>query len=237
MKSVLYIIAIFFSATLFAQKKYSRAQFRKDSLAIVEVKTVRLQLRIYNKVTFYKGDSYNIRGFDVGVLLKERIRLALGYFSLNDKLSGYAKTTDGQYFDRRLQLRYGSIDIEYIYHNSRFFTLGLPVEFGFGQNQLKYKSSPNNESFNTARGFISLIDFGASGMFRPIRWVGLRTVVGYRKIIINQVPGPKFDGVFLSVGVAVNFREITKDLKMFKLKRKYKRLGDPLDTAVDLITD
>jgi hypothetical protein len=219
------------------KKKLSKAQFRKDSVLIMKPRLFRPQLRIDNKITFYQGDSYNIDGIDVGVILKEKIRFTLGYYQLNDELSGYAKTSYGNFYDRTLKLQYGSMNIEFVYHNSRFFTLGIPFEFCFGENILHYRTSLSDLKFNTNRGFVSLIDLGASGTFKPIRWVGVRLTGGYRRTIINRVPGSRLDGPFFSFGIAVNIREISKDVRMFALKKKYKRLGDPLETAVDLITD
>lgn len=219
------------------KKKLTRAQFRKDSMAIMKPMLFRPQIRLDNKICFYKGDSYNIDGIDAGVILKERVRFTLGYYRLNDELSGYSKTENGTYFDRNLKLHYGSINIEFVYLNSRFFTLGIPFEFCFGKNTLNFKTSPTDQVSYTKSGFVSLIDLGASGTFKPIRWVGVRLTGGYRHTIINSVPGSRFDGPFISFGIAVNLREISKDVRMFALKKKYKRLGDPLDTAVDLITD
>ncbi len=219
------------------RKKYSRAQFRKDSIAIMKPRLFRPQLRIDNKISFYRGDSYNIDGIDAGIMLKEKIRFTLGYYRLNDELSGYSKTESGTYFDRKLKLQYGSMNIEFICLNSRFFTLGIPFEFCFGKNTLNFKTSPTDEQRYTRSGFVSLIDLGASGTFKPIRWVGVRLTGGYRRTIINHVPGSRFDGPFISFGVAVNLREVSKDVRMFLLKKKYRRLGDPLETAVDLITD
>jgi hypothetical protein len=219
------------------KKKYSKAQFRKDSVAIMKPKLFRPQLRIDNKISFYRGDSYNIDGIDAGVIVKEKIRFTLGYYRLNDELSGYSKTESGTYFDRKLKLQYGSMNIELVYHNSRFFTLGIPFEFCFGKNTLNFKTSPTDMQRYTRSGFVSLIDLGASGTFKPIRWVGVRFTGGYRRTVINQVPGSRFDGPFISFGVAVNLREVNKDVRMFMLKKKYKRLGDPMETAVDLITD
>lgn len=219
------------------KKKFSKAQFRKDSVAIMKPRLIRPQLRLDNKISFYRGDSYNIDGIDAGIILKEKIRFTFGYYRLNDELSGYSKTRHGNYYDRRLKLQYGSINVEFVYHNSRFFTLGIPFEFCFGENRLRYKTDPNELVSLTNRGFVSMIDLGASGTFKPIRWVGVRVVGGYRRTVINHVPGSRFDGPFVSFGIAVNIREVSKDVRMFMLKKKYKRLGDPLETAVDLITD
>lgn len=172
----------------------------------------------------------------MGAIFKEKLRVTLGYYSLSDELSDY-DNTHRMYYDRHLKLQYGSINTEFIYLNKRFVSLGLPLEFGFGRNQLRYRTSVNDINYNTVRGFVSLVDVGLSGTFKPIRWVGIRGVVGYRKTIVNKIEGFKFDGVFISFGVAVNLWEISKDVRLFQLKKKYRRLGDPIDTAVDLITD
>lgn len=201
----------------------------------MRVRLARPQIRIDNKITFYRNESLNINGFDAGAIFKERLRVTLGYYYLNDDLSTYEKNRNGTYINKKLKLRYGSLNLDFICLNTRFFTIGVPVEFGFGKNQLRYRDF--NYEIREHKGFISLLDFGISVTFKPIRWVGVRGVAGYRKTLYNQIDDFRFDGYFLSGGIAVNIHEITKDLRMYQLKRKYKRVGNPLDTAVDLITD
>lgn len=79
--------------------------------------------------------------------------------------------------------------------------------------------------------------FGLSGTFKPIRWIGLKAAVGYRKVLYNNIPDLRFDGVYTSVGLAIDFREIITDYRMFRLKRKYYKKANKIETAVDLITD
>jgi len=218
-------------------KVYNRQNFIKDSTYIMRVKLVRPQFRFDNRNIFYKGQNLAVNGFDAGVLLKDKLRLTLGYYRLNDNLSAYKQNIDNAQYDRELRMNYGTINTEFIYKNTRFFSLGMPLEFGFGQNWLKYKTTPEATDFKTESGFLLVTDFGLSGTFKPIRWIGIRGVVGYRKNIINQVNDFRFDGVFTSVGLNVDIREITKDVQMYRLKKKYKKLGSPIGTAVDLITD
>ncbi len=225
------------SSAAFSQKKYSKKQFKLDSLHIVRIKLARPQVRLDNKITFYDGDSYTINGFDIGAIFKEKFRLTLGYYSLSDELSDYSSDKKHTYLDRHLRLQYVSINTEYVFLNKRFVSLGVPIEFGFGENRLRYKTDYREIHSKTLRGFVSLIDFGLSGTFKPIRWIGIRGVIGYRKTIINDIEGFKFDGIFISFGIPINLWEISKDVKMFQLKKKYKRLGNPLEAAVDLISD
>ena len=59
--------------------KVEKAAFVKDSLEIVRVRMVRPQFRLDNRNLFFKGQALNVSGFDVGVLLKNKLRLTLGY--------------------------------------------------------------------------------------------------------------------------------------------------------------
>ena len=86
-------------------------------------------------------------------------------------------------------------------------------------------------------GLILLTYFGLSGTFKPIRWIGLKASVGYKKTVLNQVKEVNFDGIYTAVGIAVDFREIIRDVRMYSLKRKYRKNFNSVGTAVDLITD
>jgi hypothetical protein len=233
------LLLVAFASLLKAQtvKKHPRQQFIKDSTWIMRIKTIRPQLRIDNKITFYEGDRLNINGFDAGVLLKEKFRVAIGYYSLMEDLSTYNRKINGADVGRKLSLRYLSVNVEYIFLNTRFFSLGIPCEFGYGKNELHYYEVNNENVYRQFRGSVGIIDGGFSATFKPIRWVGIRAVVGYRKTIANQIRGFKFDGFFASAGIGINIREINKDVQMFLLKRKYNRLGNPVNTAIDLIGD
>jgi hypothetical protein len=227
---------------VFAQKKQNKlsrkekAQFIKDSTEIVRVRIVRPQLRLDNRNLFYKNQSINVSGIDAGVLLKDKLRLTVGYYTLSNNLTSYEKIIDNEKYDRRLKLQYGSLNTEMVYKNTRYFSLGMPLEFGFGKNQLQYKHSVTEELYASESGFVILSDFGLSATFKPIRWIGLKGMIGYRKTLFNQVKDFRFDGLFTSVGLNVDIREIIKDMQLFRLKRKYKK-GNAVETAVDLITD
>ena len=86
-------------------------------------------------------------------------------------------------------------------------------------------------------GFVALAYFGLSGTFKPIRWIGLKGAIGYRKMLINQVKDVSLDGIYTSVGLAIDFREIITDFRLFKLKKRYRKNSSSLENAVDLITD
>lgn len=233
-----FLLLFIVSATEYrAQNKMTRKTFLADSLKIIKTKLVRPQFRFDNRLVFVKGQPLNITGFDAGVLLKNKLRLALGYYSVSDKLSSFNKTIGQDKYQGRYDLKYVALNVEFIYLNKRFFSLGMPLEFGFGNNSLYYRSELANLESEKESGVVALSYFGLSGTFKPIRWIGLKGAVGFRKTFYDQVKSLSFDGLYTSVGLSVDVWEVIKDIRLFKLKKRYRKNSNSLETAVDLITD
>jgi hypothetical protein len=251
MKQLLLYTALFCSLAAFGQKdstrrdknyfdtvKYSYANFLRDSLEIVRVPIARPQFRFDNRNIYFNGQNLFVAGYDAGFMLKDKLRVTVGYYQLKNNISTYKTEIDGKQYDRRLSLKYGTVNTEFQYINKRFFSLGMPLELGFGQNSSTYRTAAEVDApYQTQKGFVVISDFGLSGTFKPIRWIGIRGVVGYRKTVFNQVEDFRFDGIFTSVGLNVDFREITKDFKMFRLMKRYHRIDSKVGTMVDLIVD
>jgi hypothetical protein len=236
MKHTIVAVSLFIPFASWAQEKMSREQFMADSAKIMAVKMVRPQFKFDNRVTFYEGQSLNITGIDAGVLLKDKLRLTLGYYSLNDDLNAFRETIDSVDVGRLIRINYGALNTEIIYKDTRYLALGMPLEFGLGESALSYKNYRTDEIYDKKKGLLFMTHFGLSATFKPIRWFGLKGIIGYRKTLYNQVKEFNFDGAFASLGFNVDFREIIKDIQMFRLKKKYRR-GNNIGNAVDLITD
>lgn len=220
-----------------AQQKLTKQKFVADSIKIMRPKLIRPQFRFDNRLTFLSGQKLNITGVDGGVLLNNKLRITLGYYSVSDKLTSLKKTLNAVEYQGEYHLNYGALNLEFIYRNTRFFSLGMPLEFGLGSNSLNYKSEINNLEIGKQSGPTAMAYFGLSGTFKPIRWIGLKAAFGYRKTLYNQIKNLGFNGIYTSVGLAIDFREIITDCRMFKLKTKYRKNASSVETAVDLITD
>jgi hypothetical protein len=188
-------------------------------------------------LTFLEGQKLNITGFDLGVLLKNKLRVTVGYYALSDELKSITKIVNDTNYQSHYRLNYGAFNFEFIYKNTRFFALGMPLEFGLGSNTISYQSNNNDILIDKQTGFIAMAYFGLSGTFKPIRWIGLKAAFGYRKTIYNQIQNLSLSGLYTSVGISVDFREIITDYRMFQLKKRYRKKSSSLENAVDLITD
>lgn len=231
---IILLLCLTLSAT--HAQKFDKADFIRDSLEIVKVKLVRPQVKFDNRLTFYEGQSLAINGFDVGVLLKDKMRLTLGYYRLNEDLNILKRTIDSIDIQRSIKIQYGAINTEIIYLDKRYFSLGLPLEIGIGYSQFKRLNYLTDQIINSQEGFLAMAHFGLAATFKPLRWIGLKGILGYRKTIFNQVSNFQFDGLFTSLGLNIDFHEIMSDIRMLRLKKKYHR-GNPIENAVDIISD
>lgn len=211
-------------------------QFIQDSLALTRVKLVRPQFRFDNRVTSSERQTLSITGIDIGVLLNEKLRVTLGYYGMEDRLEAYDRVANNEEFGRLIRLKYGSLNTEFIYKDTRFISLGMPLEFGAGVNTFEEKNITTGEVLSVETGGLLFVNFGMSATFKPMRFLGLKGMLGYRKVVFNQVQDFNFDGFFTSIGLNVDIHAIVSDVKMYRLMKKYNR-GNNIANAVDIITD
>ncbi len=235
MRILLFNVFLLLTSLSYAQQD-NEEQFRKDSLAIIKVKLVRPQFKFDNRLIFYNGQALGINGIDAGVMLKDKLRVTVGYYGMSGDLKSEKFTSNNEDFGKLIRLDYGSLNTELIYKDARFFSLGMPLEIGAGQLILRNKNFTTDRVYATEKGALMFANFGLSGTFKPMRFLGLKAMVGYRKVIFNQVKNFDFNGFFTSIGLNIDVHEIIVDVKMFRLKKKYKR-GNNIGNAVDIITE
>jgi hypothetical protein len=211
-------------------------QFIRDSLEIAKVKLVRPQFRFDNRQTFVSKQALGITGFDAGVLLSDKLRVTLGYYSMKDRLAEFDEVIEGEEFGRLIELRYGSFNTELIYRDTRFLSFGMPLEVGVGVNKFQNKNITTGQVLSTQKGVVAFVNFGMSATFKPMRFLGLKGMIGYRKVAYNQVKDYNFDGFFTSIGLNIDVHAIVTDVRMYRLKKKYNR-GNNIQNAVEIITD
>jgi hypothetical protein len=235
MKRIFTLILICSGFGLLAQKMGDE-EFIRDSLDIVKMQLVKPQFKFDNRITFYQGQALSITGFDAGVLLDDKLRLTVGYYSMQGRLKAYDYTKESEQFGRLIQLEYGSLNTELIYKDTRFLSLGMPLEIGLGTNTFQNKNITSGEVLSTQSGWLMFVNFGISATYKPMRFLGLKAILGYRKVAFNQVKDFNFDGFFTSIGLNVDMHYLVSEIKMFRLKKRYHR-GNNVANAVDILTN
>ncbi|HEX8517197.1 MAG TPA: hypothetical protein VF868_13450 [Bacteroidia bacterium] len=233
MKKVYVVLFILLSFKGFSQ---SEEQFIKDSLAILKVKLIRPQVKFDNRINFYGSQGLPITGFDAGLLLSEKLRVTLGYYQMNNSLKDMEYTKNDTAFGTLIHLEYASLNTELMYKDTRFLSLGMPLEIGAGMNTFRDKNITADQVLSTRSGALIFVNFGLSLTFKPMRFLGLKGIVGYRKIAYNQVKDFGFDGLFTSIGLNVDVHAITSQVKMFRLQKRYHR-GNNITNAVEILTN
>ncbi len=236
MKYSLSALLLSISSLVMGQEQLTRKQFVKDSLALTKVMLVKPQFKFDNRLTFFAGQVLSINGFDAGVLLKEKLRFTLGYYSLKDQLKTFNEVKENEKFGKLIKLNYGSLNMEIVYKNLRYLSFGMPLEIAAGVNTFQDKNITTGQVLSTKSGALMFANFGLSATFKPMRFIGLKGIIGYRKVVFNQVDDFNFDGFFTAIGLNIDMRTVITDIKMYKLKKRY-RMGNNISNAVDIITD
>src|SRR5687768_16243755 len=102
-------ILLSLGALVYSQKP-DRNQFLEDSAEIVRGKLVRPQFKFDNRVTWHEGQARVINGLDAGALLKDKMRLTLGYYRLNENLDAFKKEGDSLETGALININYGIIN-------------------------------------------------------------------------------------------------------------------------------
>ncbi len=209
--------------------------FYNDSINITRTKLIRPQFKFDNRVAFHGTQGLQINGFDLGVLLDNKLRFTVGYYTMYGRLKEFDVQNDGQEFTKEIQMNYGSVNTELIYKNWRFVSLGMPLEVAAGVNTFRDKNLTTGDVYSTKTNGLLFINFGVAGTFKPMRFLGLKVIAGYRKQVYNQVKDFNFDGFFTSIGLNIDIQEFTRDVKMFRLMKKYKK-GNNVTNLVSILT-
>jgi hypothetical protein len=235
LKNLCLIGFLSFSFFSFSQQDTLQDQYTKDSLAITRVKLIRPQFKFDNRVAFHGTQGLPINGFEVGVLLDNKLRLTGGYYTMFGNLKEFNIQKDGQEYTKAIQMNYGSINTELIYKDWRFVSLGMPLEIAGGINTFRDKNLTTGDVYSTTTGGLLFVNFGVAGTFKPMRFLGLKVIAGYRKTVYNQVKDFNFDGFFTSIGLNFDVQELGRDIKMFRLNKKYKK-GNNVTNLVNILT-
>ncbi len=235
MKAPIHILSCFIclvlSITLCAQNPLHQQRidsltikFKKDSAHIYRFKKMRPFAAIDNRNSFSK-DRPNVKGFQLGVILKEKHTLGFGLYNLQDnsKYNSSIKTDNDIPIKQNLTLNYTTLFYQYVIIDRSFFELDLPLEVGLGSYRITTEDTLSHKVISEKRGGVSLTSGGVNMIFKPVKWVGISGTFGYR-IALDKNPNINFSGAYYSIGLWVDLRQIYRDTRFYGFTRKkYRR--------------
>lgn len=197
-----------------------------DSLAQALRKRPGLTGGFSTKWTFIDGFTSPIYTGRIGLNYDHWVRMGLGFSQL--KLSPYESGADNRpfYIDQpvidasgehvvpaRLNLFYGILFAEVIYHRTRRWQFSSQIILGAGSSDYRYTWT--GEKFRVNRHFILLYEPAISGQYKVFPWFGAGIDVGYRLMIINNPEiGSRFNSPVYDLKMIIFWGEL------FKLVRK-----------------
>ncbi len=229
---IIFILTCFYSMAGFGQNfsKYYltdslTTKFKKDSAHIYRFKKIRPYASLDNRNSFIKDAPVNVKGFQLGVILKEKHTIGFGLYSLQNSSKQFITTKNEKSIaaKRTLTLNYLTLFYQYVIIDKRFFELDIPLEVGLGGYHIILEDTFTNKILTDKKGGVTLTSGGVNMIFKPVRWVGLSVTAGYR-IALEKNPNVNFSGAYYSYGVWVDFRRIYRDIKYYGIiRKKYRR--------------
>lgn len=232
MKTLIHILTCFIAISLYGQEPAKQhaldsltTKFKKDSAHIYRFKIIRPFVSIDNRNSFIKEGPVNVKGFQLGVILKEKHTVGFGIYGIQNssKQNLTSKDVNSVPLKRTLSLNYLTLFYRYRIIDTRFFELALPLEVGLGGYHIQLIDDRTGKTVSEVNGGTSLTSGGVDIVLKPFRWVGVTGSAGYR-IALDKNPNVNFSGAYYSYGLWVDLRQIYRDIKFYGfVRKKYRR--------------
>jgi hypothetical protein len=175
----------------------------------------------------------NIWGQRFGILINEKFKIGVGGYFLNDKLKNKIIYEGDSYIKRNLT--FATAYIEPFLIRKTYYEFSIPFEAGFGKAHSRIFNSETNSFIVSEKNFffpsgtgLSLsLKFPAIRGFKPLSWIGINFLAGYRYDFFESIFKTDFDGPFFSISGAIFLDRISDDYKAHKEKKKEKVGNQP----------
>jgi hypothetical protein len=125
-------------------------------------------------------------------------------------------------------LLFGTAYIEPFLLRRKYWELSVPFELGYGQASSKvYETSndlflrSNSKPFlPTGAGLSLSFKLPAMPHFKPLSWIGINFLAGYRYCLLENVFKTDYDGAFWSISGAIFLDRVSDDIKAWRKQRK-----------------
>jgi hypothetical protein len=108
--------------------------------------------------------------------------------------------------------------------NKKYLELDLPVETGYGKAMILETDAAKGELISNRSFQIFPIGVGLQAIVKPIKWVGITFLAGYRFVPVND-RRINFNGMYYSIGLWLDFRQVIRDIKFYGFQKPKFRKG------------
>ena len=209
-----------------------KLKFQKDSAHNFRFKKIRPCFSIDQRNSWIKNEKglrnvpVTINGIQLGVILKEKHTLGFGFYSMNRTSQKPVKISDqnSKITYQELVLKYATVYYQYVIFDTRFFEMDLPLEVGVGNYIYTLKDETQTALLWKEAGPLKITGGGVNIVLKPVRWIGVSGMAGYRIVAFNKKTNLNFNGFYYSYGVWIDLRQIYRDIKFYGFIRpKYRK--------------
>lgn len=229
--------AIFLFVTFFSSYSQSRIdslkqKFQKDSAHIYRFKIIRPWLAIDQRNSWIRNEKgakkvpVTINGLQAGLIIKEKHTLGFGLYTMNATSQKPVKLNDknNKITYQELVLKYITLYYQYVIVDTRFFELDVPMEVGLGNYVYNLKDENQSVLLWHEAGPAKLTGGGVQIVLKPLKWIGISGMGGFRIVTFNKKTNLNFNGLYYSYGVWIDLRQIYRDIKFYGFVRpKYRK--------------
>ncbi|MDX2172846.1 MAG: hypothetical protein SFY56_06985 [Bacteroidota bacterium] len=195
------------------------SKFRKDSAHLYRFQKIRPYLNFDNRNSVVTNVPVNVRGFQLGAVLYRKHTTGLGFYTIKDKSSINVKSIfDNQDVLITTRLNYFTTFYQYALVAKRFFEIDIPIETGIGKFNINTKSEDDEHIVLQKKGWFAFVGTGIKTVIKPVKHIGISGIIGYR-FVEDIFTNINFNGLYYSVGVWVDIRQIYRDIRFYGFMR------------------
>jgi hypothetical protein len=179
----------------------------------------------------------NVWGYRVGLLVHDKYKIGIGGYYMNEGIAdpntaadlAISRTSGSQQY--RQQLYLGTVYYEPYLIRRNLWESSVVFETGYGRSvnlqqdsATKIISGKQNKAFIPA-GIGLSVNLKMPPLFgcRPIRWLGINAIAGYRKVLFQDGDPYNYDGIYWSISGAIFLDRVLEDLHNWKVKKEKRK--------------
>jgi len=194
-------------------------KLQADSAKIFRKTEFRLFARAENRNSRIGGRPVDLLGVMIGINIHEHHVIAGGFYFLS-------RTSINQRFNfdpisvQLRNLRYYNFSYQPILIQKRYYQINLPLEVGLGRYDLIF-FEPGVDAEPIEGSFIPA-SIGVQIILKPISWLGISFLGGYRNIPLNESVY-NFNGPYYSLGIWVDVRHWYRKGRYYFAKNRFRK--------------
>jgi hypothetical protein len=197
-----------------------------DSAHTYRPKNFRFILAYDSRLSYIRNAPVNFFGLQVGVSYKDVHTWGVGAYKISQSFNPTVRKREvnSRIINEQLTLNYATVFYQYMLLNKKYLELDLPVETGYGKAMILETDAAKGELISNRSFQIFPIGVGLQAIVKPIKWVGITFLAGYRFVPVND-RRINFNGMYYSIGLWLDFRQVIRDIKFYGFQKPKFRKG------------